>query len=483
MNRGSGSLMSSMFVFPLPSASWGTLSAWVLICGLLFGSPVASGYDISFWAWQRPRPLSKAECEELCEQGIRTVYWQIGELENEGETWRWKARFAPPEGSCPLRFVPVVRLESRERSPFSAPSLESLIGMLSNAVEGVDELQLDYDAPDRLVDEYAAALRKMRSHVSKLTITALPGWSRPSMLRALQDSVDELFPMLYDYEPDPIVEGARPIPLLAEEKVKGLLANWNQCKIAWRVGLPSFARLTLFDRSGKSHGHIREWTWDDLCFNQSFIALRPTVDGLTILRARKSGRIAKTRVLPERLLAVRWPDRAALNRVVAQARETSARGTVFFRLPDSTAPSGWSVRQLTHLEARPRLVLRLADTLSELELVNDSDADLEPRLDSGSNGDEWGRGYAVEIDAGAAIVRDAVEGDFLGVDAYVEHDRIRERVSIPLATHFLFAFSHVRARESLRTGPIQLAPGSTFSQIRYRILGLGRESEWNDVDK
>jgi len=249
-------------------------------------------------------------------------------------------------------------LESRERSPFSPASLDSLLGALSPLAKDADELQLDYDAPDRLLADYAAALRKIHTVVPRLSITALPGWSRDSVWRLFEGSVDELLPMLYDFEPDPIVEGAAPLPLVVPEKLERSLGEWDQCRILWRPGLPAFARLTLFDPSGKSRGHIREWSWDALCFDRSLATLRPIDLGVTLLRPRAATRVANTPVNADQLLAVRWPDRAALMRVIDRAKKTSARGVVFFRMPDSSAASGWSLRQLGHLEATARLLLR-----------------------------------------------------------------------------------------------------------------------------
>ena len=121
----------------------------------------ASAFDTAFWVWQRSEPLSETERAELSAQNVRTIYWQIGELENVGEAWRWKARFTRPRSEPgELRFVPVVRLESREKSPFSPASLDSLLGALSPVAKNSDELQLDYDAPDRLLADYAAALKE-----------------------------------------------------------------------------------------------------------------------------------------------------------------------------------------------------------------------------------------------------------------------------------------------------------------------------------
>ena len=226
--------------------------------------------------------------------------------------------------------------------------------------------------------------------------------------------------MLYDFEPDPTVEGAAPLPLLVPEKLERSLTEWSHCQIAWRAGLPSFARVTLFDPSGKSRGHIREWSWDDLCFNKSLATLRPTALGVTVFKARAATRVTNTPVKVDQLLAVRWPDRAGLIRVIDQAKKTSARGLVFFRLPDSSAPSGWSLRQLGHLEAAPHLVFRKTGTPPQLELVNESDADLEPRLSSANGKGDLDRGYALEVDAPAAIFRDAQEGDFWRVLGHVD---------------------------------------------------------------
>jgi hypothetical protein len=444
----------------------------------------ASAFETSFWVWQRSEPLSDSERAELSAQGVRAIYWQAGELENAGEIWRWKQRFAVPQSRAgELTFVPIVRLESREKSPFSKTSLESLLGALSAVAKDAGELQLDYDAPDRLVPEYATALKKIHALVPKLTITALPGWSRSPLLRLLENSVDELLPMLYDFEPDPTVEGAAPRPLLDPEKLERLLGEWNECRIAWRAGLPSFARVTLFDPSGKLRGHIREWNWDDLCFNSSLATLRPTALGVTVLKATAATRVTNTPVKADQLLAVRWPDRAGLLRVLERLRKTSARGLVVFRLPDSTAPSGWSLRQLGHLEATPHLVLRKSATPSQVELVNESDGDLEPRLSSANSSGDLDRGYALELDAPAAVFREAQEGDFWRVLGHADPDGARRAVAVPLATRLTFWFSHLRARQSLRTGLIQLAPGANLDQIRYRIRNAPGDSAWKNIDE
>src|SRR5216117_1206415 len=113
---------------------------------------VSSAHDVRYWAWQRDDPLDEQELAELEAQKIDTIYWQAGELENIGETWRWKARFNFPSSNTTLiRFVPAVRLVSREHQPFSDASVTVLLASLSAVSAKHDELQLDYDAPDRLL--------------------------------------------------------------------------------------------------------------------------------------------------------------------------------------------------------------------------------------------------------------------------------------------------------------------------------------------
>ncbi len=118
-----------------------------------------------------------------------------------------------------------------------------------------------------------------------------------------------------------------------------------------------------------------------------------------------------------------------------------------------------------------------------LQLVNESDADLEPRLSGESGQQDLDRGYALELDAPAAIFRDAEEGDFWRVVGHVNPEGARQAVAVPLATRLTFWFSHLRARQSLRPGMIQLAPGTTFDQIRYRIRNAPGDSEWKNIDE
>jgi hypothetical protein len=436
----------------------------------------SSAHDVRYWVWQRDDPLDEQELAELEAQKIDTIYWQAGELENTGETWHWKARFNfPSSNTAHIRFVPVVRLVSKEHQPFSDASITALLASLSSASANHDELQLDYDAPDRLLADYAAALRRIHGLVPRLTIAALPHWSRSDYLKLLEPNVDELLPMLYDFEAEPTLKDQSPLPLISPEKISKLIESWRACRKPWRVGLPAFARLSVYDANQKLRGQIRNWNWDELCFSRSFQIANGGQFGASILRATKSTSIANTPIHPGDEVIVREVDRTALRGAISSALRAGAQGVVFFRLPDSTASSGRSLRQLGHLEAGPRLILRKPADSEMLELSNAGDGDLGPRF--ARNEMEAG-GYALEIEAATPIFREAQPGDFANVDAFAGE----KRAKVPFATRLRFQFAQLRAKENLRTGLIQLAPGADFRQTRYRILNIEPNPPWKSLE-
>jgi hypothetical protein len=125
---------------------------------------------------------------------------------------------------------------------------------------------------------------------------------------------------------------------------------------------------------------------------------------------------------------------------------------------------------------RPHLVLRWK-TAEQLELVNDSSVDLVPRL--AGEKDDRDRGYALEVNAPAAIFREALAGEFWRVTAHAQPDSAKPQPApVPLATRLTFWFSHICAGGALRTGLLQTAPGASLDGIRYRILHCERTSSW-----
>ena len=491
----------------------------------------AESFETAYWVWHRAQPLSAEEQAELTQQKVRTLYWSVGEVEYRGGHWRWKsapldvsgsdgsakpdsAVDRPPaepangqaaeadarrnahgpavaggatrrslEGVAPgFHVVPVVRLSAEDRAPF-APAAQAELMERLRTVAGAGELQIDFDCPDRLLAEYASALANLRATVPHLSITALTHWPRLRDFPKLVRSVEEIAPMFYDMQADPTGVGiaSPPPPLLDPEQIGTALRAWRGCPIPWRAGLPSFARLTVFDRTGLSRGQIPNWSWEDFCFHKNLRTLGPTHLGVTLFRADDDIRVARTPVAKDELVASRFVDRGTLAQVLGQAREAGAAGAIFFRLADGTDPAGWSAADLGALTTpgTPRLILR-ASANERLDLVNDSAFDLPARL-SGTKSDR-DRGYALEIDAPGPLFREALAGDFWRVTSHVNPDADPPvPVAVPLATRVTYWFSHLPAQSRLQTGLLQLAPGATLAQTRYRILNCEGATAWKPV--
>lgn len=447
--------------------SW--FPSWMAIVGLLLSVSPGSGFDLSYWAWQRSEPLSETEFSELAKQDVHTIYWHVGELENQSGNWKWKARYRFPGAGDRLDFVPVVRLVSRAVEPFAPPSMDALVAALTPIAKLTGDLQLDFDCPDRLLDDYSSALKKLHSVTTgRLSITALPHWSRADCLRRISENADELFPMLYDYEAEPVLPNdAPPQPLIFPDKMAKMLQDWSACQKAWQAGLPCFARLTVYDPQNRSRGQIRNWNWDEVVLNPAFVSTGPIQLGTALLRAKSATRIAHVQMQPRDQLTVRMPDRTVLANTMAKVKQTSAQGIVLFRLPDSSAASGWSLRQLGHLDAAPRLALTSSAANESLTLHNEGDGDLPPFLPIGEI--MGARGYELEITFDAPALREVEPGEFAKLSATADTATGPRSVAIPFATTVSFSFSGLRAGQSLATGLIQLAPGMSFRHARWKV--------------
>ena len=433
----------------------------------------ASAADRAYWVWQRSEALTEAESAELHHQGVSTLYWHTATVNASGSAF---AHAPEPAKLAPgFRVVPVVRVEMTK-----LPPRDQFLKLARFAADGA--LQLDFDLPDRLLGDYAEALADLRQTVPHLGITALAHWPRVKEFPALARSVEELCPMFYDLQSDPtgVSAEAPPPPLLDPAQVAEYLAAWKSCPTRWRAGLPTFARLTIFDETGLSRGQIPAWEWDEVAFHAHLRTLAPTKLGVTLLRADAPLTVAHRTLRESEILAVRTTDAAVLAACVQAVENSGAAGLVLFRLPARESDATSSLKTLGAASARdatapalPKLVLkRVGDTLL---LQNEGAADLPPRL-SGERHDR-DRGYAIEIEAPAAVFREAEAGEFFRVGAHVGGDEKPVRASIQSATRLTLWFSHLDAGATLHSGFFQLAPAAAPGTLRWRLAG----GEWQPL--
>lgn len=452
-------------------------AARILLLLVIAAAEAKGASSTAFWVWHRRDSLTSEERTAVSASDAK-LFWHVGELALSGSTaqWRWREAM-PPEVDA----VPVVRIDLTGAAPFSQAALANTLVAMADK-DG--RLQIDCDCPDRLLGDYASFLVELRRRVPHLSATALAGWSEKPAFEDLQKAVESLAVMFYDLQPDPgqVNASSPPVALLDPTAFARRLARWDACRIPWLAGLPNFSRVTLYDSSGHFLGHVRNWRWDELVF-QPRLKFETAPSPVTImLRAAADCMLADVPVKSGALVAVRWAECESLAQGLDLVRKSHASGVAWFRFPDSSDASGWSVAQLRELRSKPSLRLRVATpaedgTPGSFVLSNDSAADIPPRLQGDGPGD---RGYALEIDAPEPVWREALPGDFWRVGAHADPENHPRPAALPFATRLTFWFSHLRAGEKLKTGLIQLAPGASFRQLRYRILP--GDLAWKSID-
>lgn len=464
----------------------------VTALALLIAIAGAYGFETTYWVWHRDTALTSGEVQSLARQEVKTLYWHAGTLRAEAGAWHLEAPLRlPPKRELPFAIVPVLRLSVETPPALGAAGIASLAGALGEAirVSGAEEAQVDFDCPDRLLEAYASLLSQCRAHIApaKLSVTALAGWSRSGAFEKLQASADTLLPMFYDLSPDAPAEvrEGKALPLIDAVRVERQLASWSRCRTRWFAGLPNFARVTIFDSTGRSRGHLRAWDWDSLCFNPAFALRSAPAPGTTLLRAESETILADTPVRSGETIACRLPERAHLSRAIASAKSSGAAGVAVFRLPGAGSQSGWSLRQMETLVREPGEVVaefKVRRVGDNLELVNISPADLAPRLAGPADARDRGWQLELESSSGAAF-REASPGEFASVFGHIDPDSAEpKRVPIALAQRLTFWFAELRAGQSRQTGLLQLAPGSESSSLRWRIPGSPRNSQWQTLE-
>lgn len=446
------------------------IAVWLIAVSIQAAEP-----DVAFWVWHRATDISSIERDQLTNAGCKTLYWHTGMIAVRKGVWAGDGGWLAPESnpsSTKLRCVPVLRgiiggLKSLPKEP------DGLIRLLQRARErwNADEVQLDFDCPDRLLGNYAAQLARCREAIkpARLSITALAGWAAQPDFGALQASVDELLPMFYDLEPD-TPEQARNgsfEPLLDATVFARHLKAWQHCETPWRVGLPCFARVSLFDPDGRSRGHLRDWSWDQIVFHGALRDVPLQGAGLHALEVTQQTRLHATDLLQGQKLVVREVDLTVARQCARQAHESGARGLVWFRLPAESTPAGWSLTQALSLSTdAPRLQLRVEK--DALVLSNNGASDLPPRF--AAQPDQQ-RGWQIEIETNdsSAVFREIVPGDFASVTPGSELNR---------ATRLTLWFANLKAGTIRRAPLFQLAPGTAIARLRWRCLGDSDNVPW-----
>lgn len=389
----------------------------------------------AFWVWHRSSPLKPAEMETLRANGVRTLYWQAAECEWAGGDWRIHRISDSQKSVNAPTFVHVFRIRPEPGflgSPSAAAGLAASIQSWNSGASDLAEVQLDFDCPDRLLENYAKFLRAFGTAMAptRVSITALAGWPENPNFQPLADAVSSLAPMFYDLKADTPDR----FEAMADPAVIQLIARWKDCPKPWRAGLPSFERVSVFKADGKLIGHLRGW-WPDEVFFHPCLKPKPIGQGMTLFEVTAAGNLAGTRIKPGMKVIHRSPDIAALGNLTDAAERNGAESIIWFALPGPGIPAALSAGQLAHLDAKPAPRLRVGKS-GALTLENPGPADLTTRL------------WELEIrSSNPAAFQSASPGEFAAT-------LVPDGLPADLSDMIVLRFTQLRGGGSLTSGPL-----------------------------
>ena len=322
---------------------------------------------VAFWAWRAQAPTA-AEIEQAKRQtGARLLFLRAGQLDYEGGQLR---RIRAVKGKLPnaielhlvynatrdllTRFE---RIEPAALARFVAEIFGADIERATRDGARVAGLQLDIDAPTRLLPHYEAALRAMRERIPpgvKLSITGLPTWMESPKISDLLDSVDFWTPQFYGaVMPDRL---DKLIPISSPAAVRQAVIKARELNRPFYAGLAAYSYAALYS----SEGALLEARGD---LDQSLIASHPQFE-LTesrpfdgrgaaewryVYRARGDAVIDGLVIRRGDLLMLDAPSAATLRASARLVREEAGArllGVCVFRLPGAGDPANLTVEEI-----------------------------------------------------------------------------------------------------------------------------------------
>ncbi|HKQ74276.1 MAG TPA: DUF3142 domain-containing protein [Blastocatellia bacterium] len=216
---------------------------------------------VAFWAWRAQAPTA-AEVEQVKRQtGARLLFLRAGQLDYEqGRLRRIRAIGGKLPNSIEIHLVynatrdlllGFEKVESAALAQIVSETFKTDIDRATQDGASVTGIQLDIDAPTRLLPRYAEALRLLRERIPqgfKLSITGLPTWMDSPKISALLDSVDFWTPQFYGAAIPNRVD--KLIPISSPAAVRQAVVKARELDRPFYAGLAAYGYAVLYSPEG-----------------------------------------------------------------------------------------------------------------------------------------------------------------------------------------------------------------------------------------
>jgi hypothetical protein len=221
----------------------------------------ASEVPIAFWAWRNEAP-SEEEVEQAARRTrVHALFMRAGQIDYDGGTLR---RIRAVTGRFPraLELHLVYNgtrslLKEFEQADEAALAMAVAEAYREDAVRArqdgarVAGIQLDIDAPTRLLARYAKVLRLVRERLpqgTKLSVTGLPSWMESEALDRVLSEVDFWIPQCYGaLIPDRLDQLT---PISSAQAVARTVARARRLNRPFYAGLAAYGYAILYGRDG-----------------------------------------------------------------------------------------------------------------------------------------------------------------------------------------------------------------------------------------
>ena len=325
---------------------------------------------VAFWAWREAMPSAQSWAQASQATGARVLFARAGQ-------WDWRAgrwqRIRAAQGKwAPVSELHLVynatrdglaQLEKLDTAIF-AKEIAAVFATDKIRAEGdgakVVGLQLDIDAPTRLLPNYAKLLRAVRFEIGptmKLSVTGLPTWMDSAMLPQVLVEVDFWTPQCYGGRIPQRLNDAQPIS--SPDEVARSVARARALDKQFYAGLAAYGYALLYDTNGRL-GELRgdfnpaRAVADarfEMLERQPFTAADGAATGAWryVLRAREAGVLDGLAWQAGETLVLDVPGAESLRQTARAARAEGGPamlGLCIFRLPETDDPTALTLPQI-----------------------------------------------------------------------------------------------------------------------------------------